>query len=158
MDTLHQQYEFIKSSRKAMFHFCEGMPQEHLSKELKAFANSSIRKLLVHTANVYFFWLNKFGMDKPFTQYRYENFDTIEQIASLYAEVDAVADSFLTLFYHKNSHKIAGSVPRGGEGVLEVSVLQLFTHVVTHEFHHKGQVLWMGRQLGHIPPDTDVIR
>jgi uncharacterized damage-inducible protein DinB len=34
--------------------------------------------------------------------------------------------------------------------------LQLFTHVMTHEFHHKGQLLSMFRILGHVPPDTDV--
>jgi uncharacterized damage-inducible protein DinB len=36
--------------------------------------------------------------------------------------------------------------------------LQLFTHLLTHEFHHKGQIMTMCRLLGHIPPDTDVIR
>jgi len=32
------------------------------------------------------------------------------------------------------------------------------THVMTHEFHHKGQIMTMGRMLGYTPPDADVIR
>ncbi len=35
---------------------------------------------------------------------------------------------------------------------------ELFTHVITHEFHHKGQVLSLSRHLGYIPVDTDIIR
>ncbi|MFI5159066.1 MAG: DinB family protein [Sphingobacteriales bacterium] len=38
------------------------------------------------------------------------------------------------------------------------SPFELFTHVTTHEFHHKGQVVSMSRQLGYTPVDTDVIR
>ncbi len=34
----------------------------------------------------------------------------------------------------------------------------LFTHTVTHEFHHKGQVVAMGRLLGYPPPETDLFR
>jgi uncharacterized damage-inducible protein DinB len=41
---------------------------------------------------------------------------------------------------------------------LTLTPLQLFTHVITHEFHHKGQILTMSRTLGYIPVDTDVIR
>jgi uncharacterized damage-inducible protein DinB len=36
--------------------------------------------------------------------------------------------------------------------------LQLFTHVITHEFHHKGQILSRCRQLGYVPVDTDILR
>ncbi len=35
--------------------------------------------------------------------------------------------------------------------------LWLFTHTMTHEFHHKGQIATMGRMKGHIPPDLDLI-
>ncbi|MFP3360862.1 DinB family protein, partial [Planococcus sp. SIMBA_143] len=33
----------------------------------------------------------------------------------------------------------------------------LYTHTATHEFHHKGQIVKIGRKLGYIPPDTDLI-
>ena len=36
--------------------------------------------------------------------------------------------------------------------------LELFTHVLTHEFHHKGQILVLGRAWGYEPVDTDVLR
>ncbi|MCB0535444.1 MAG: hypothetical protein KDD14_24780 [Saprospiraceae bacterium] len=36
--------------------------------------------------------------------------------------------------------------------------LRLFTHIVTHEFHHKGQILSLSRHLGYTPVDTDIMR
>ncbi|MNL32837.1 DinB family protein [compost metagenome] len=36
--------------------------------------------------------------------------------------------------------------------------LKLFTHVTTHEYHHKGQILSLSRHLGYTPVDTDIIR
>jgi uncharacterized damage-inducible protein DinB len=28
---------------------------------------------------------------------------------------------------------------------------------MTHEFHHKGQIVKIGRQLGYNPPETDLV-
>ncbi|MNY72090.1 DinB family protein [compost metagenome] len=35
---------------------------------------------------------------------------------------------------------------------------KLFSHVITHEYHHKGQILSLSRHLGYTPVDTDIIR
>ncbi|WP_244950894.1 DinB family protein [Pedobacter suwonensis] len=42
--------------------------------------------------------------------------------------------------------------------ILMVNPLQLFTHVITHEFHHKGQIMSLSRHLGYTPVDADIIR
>ncbi|TDH29325.1 hypothetical protein EXU57_00555 [Segetibacter sp. 3557_3] len=42
--------------------------------------------------------------------------------------------------------------------VSQATPLQVYTHVITPEFHHKGQVLTLSRQQGYIPADTDIIR
>ncbi|RZL05047.1 MAG: hypothetical protein EOO89_27250 [Pedobacter sp.] len=41
---------------------------------------------------------------------------------------------------------------------IETDSYSIFTHVITHEFHHKGQSMTMSRLLGHTPPDTDILR
>jgi uncharacterized damage-inducible protein DinB len=33
----------------------------------------------------------------------------------------------------------------------------LFTQAVTHEFHHKGQIVTIARQLGYQPVETDLV-
>jgi uncharacterized damage-inducible protein DinB len=34
---------------------------------------------------------------------------------------------------------------------------KLLMHTITHEFHHKGQIVAMVRQMGYVPPNTDVL-
>ena len=34
---------------------------------------------------------------------------------------------------------------------------KLLMHVITHEFHQKGQLVAMARQMGYEPPNTDVL-
>ncbi len=42
--------------------------------------------------------------------------------------------------------------------IIIANPLKLFTHVITHEFHHKGQILSLSRHLGYVRVDTDIIR
>ena len=46
---------------------------------------------------------------------------------------------------------------RTDSGIVRKSPRQLLMHTVTHEFHHKGQVVAMLRQLGHAPQNTDIL-
>ncbi len=41
---------------------------------------------------------------------------------------------------------------------LDINPFKLFTYVITHEFHHKGQILSLSRHLGYLPIDSDVVR
>ncbi len=41
---------------------------------------------------------------------------------------------------------------RWQEEPVKTTPLGLLTHAVTHEFHHKGQIVAMARHLGHVPP------
>ncbi|WP_420491140.1 DinB family protein [Neobacillus drentensis] len=34
---------------------------------------------------------------------------------------------------------------------------KLLLHTITHECHHKGQIVAMLRQMGYEPPNTDVL-
>ncbi|MBB6674699.1 hypothetical protein H7C19_28865 [Cohnella nanjingensis] len=46
---------------------------------------------------------------------------------------------------------------RNEDEVVVRTPVQLLLHTVTHEYHHKGQVVTMARQMGYIPPNTDVL-
>ncbi|WP_342478146.1 DinB family protein [Paenibacillus sp. FSL H7-0350] len=41
---------------------------------------------------------------------------------------------------------------------VELTELWLFTHTITHEFHHRGQIVKIGRQLGYIPPKMNLAK
>ncbi|QQK78224.1 hypothetical protein HUG15_07355 [Salicibibacter cibarius] len=70
--------------------------------------------------------------------------------------VDDLVYEFLEEFNGQWEFGIKGNVPWQKEKE-ELTTLWLYTHVITHEFHHKGQIVSMSRNLGYIPEDTDLI-
>jgi len=155
MELLKKQYELIKGSRGAMLGFIDREVATQLKTPLKEFNGSNVMYLLVHIANTYKHWVGNFAIRKglPFSD---EN--TINDIAGvqkLFDEVDELMMEFLNSF-NRPDIKVTNTL-RSGK-TTDLSILELFTHVITHEFHHKGQIMTMCRLLGHTPIDTDVIR
>jgi uncharacterized damage-inducible protein DinB len=113
--------------------------------------------LLVHVANVYRFWLGHFPQlnDTPFTTSN--SIDTVKEMRLLYNDIDSLVNNFLKSSLEMSDKTFTNKVPNRGQQ-FTFSALKLFTHVITHEFHHKGQLLSMSRQLGYTPVDTDIIR
>ncbi|MDO3626233.1 DinB family protein [Mucilaginibacter sp. BT774] len=116
-----------------------------------------MRDLLVHIVNTYINWLDNFGLDGARTFYNNDDVHTIHEIKSIFDNIDLIANNFLEKYRNDYKSPITKHIARKGI-TLTLSPLQLFTHVITHEFHHKGQILTMSRLLGYTPVDTDVIR
>ena len=92
-------------------------------------------------------------MDREFTDA--DSIESVEACRKVFLEIDDFMDQFLhiwknqpegifSMVIHKESRQVEG--------------LKLFTHTITHEFHHKGQILTLSRMLGYIPVDADVMR
>ena len=153
---LQQQYQLVQSARGALFDYCQAIRTEDLLKPLPAFNNACIISQLTHTANCYLFWLAVTAMKQQrpfFTSAEIQHFDAVRDI---YKEVDQLMEEFLQHFSGSPDEPLQLFRPNGSR--LTRSPFELFTHVITHEFHHKGQVVSMSRQLGYTPVDTDVIR
>lgn len=154
MELLHQQYELIRGSREVVFNFCEQIIPQHFVEEINQ-QGASLRHLQVHVANVYVHWLANFSMNKHKTYFEPELIKDIASVRNIFEEIDDLMTEFLRL-YPEREQCIAGVLP--GRDKMKFSVLTVFTHVITHEFHHKGQMMMLLRQLGHPPPDADIIR
>ena len=110
----------------------------------------SIRTLHGHIAECYLHWLGNLALGKSIDLMKFEELG-FENIRKKFLLVDAVVEEFSDRFSGDPSEKIAD--PNRNS----FSALWLFTHTVTHEFHHKGQIVLLGRQLGHPAPDTDLV-
>jgi len=154
--TLQKQYALLQGSREIVLNFIDTQVGADLNKPVPAYEGSTIRYLLVHNANAYFAWLKGFAFNKSFDLLNDETFTTIRLIRTLYTQVDDTMAIFLEAFAEKMETPLNGTLSRNRQTC--ASPLQLFTHVLTHEFHHKGQIMSMCRLLGYMPPDTDVIR
>jgi uncharacterized damage-inducible protein DinB len=155
-ELLSAQYEFVKSARGALFMYCATTGGDFF-KPVPTFNDNSIRDLLLHIANTYISWLDNFGLDGMRTFYDNEQVQTLYQVKTIFDEVDLIVNDFLEKYKDDYQSSVTKHIARKGI-TLTLSPLQSFTHVITHEFHHKGQILTMSRLLGYTPIDTDVIR
>jgi len=150
-----QQYELLQGARGVLLDYCETLAPEDFTLELKDFGRGSIRNLLVHTVNTYRYWLEMFARNQPVAFTEPDAVWEATEARRLFAHADAAVGAFLRHFREAYDTPLTGRL-RGQ--TVTATPTALFTHVVTHEFHHKGQVLSMSRHLGYLPPDTDVLR
>ncbi|MCC3157499.1 DinB family protein [Hymenobacter sp. 15J16-1T3B] len=156
-DLLRAQYALTQSARGVLLDYCASLTPAHLVAPLPAFNNSSIRDLLVHMANTYYHWLGVVARQLPPRYFEPAAVPDVAALRTCFARVDELVTEFLARAAGHEQQAEWLTVTRRPEP-LPLTPLQLFTHVLTHEFHHKGQVLSMSRQLGYLPVDTDVIR
>jgi uncharacterized damage-inducible protein DinB len=153
---LTQQYEIIKGARHALFSYCETMGGD-IFKKVDIFNNNCISDLLVHNANTYISWLDNFGLDGTRAFHANDDVRSLSEIKLIYEQVDLIVNDFLKKYSDDYLQPQTKHIARKGI-ILTLTPLQLFTHVTTHEFHHKGQMLTMSRLLDYTPADTDAIR
>ena len=155
-ELLHQQYEMIRGSRAVVLNFAEAHLAQQLTMPVPAFVNKSVAYLLVHNANVYLHWMANFAMQLNIVYAEEPDYPHIQNIRDLYTRIDHLVISFINHYESRLTEAVNGTTASGKSG--QSTPLEIFTHVATHEFHHKGQILSMFRLLGQTPPDTDVIR
>lgn len=155
---LSQQYALVQSARTALLDYCATLAPADLLAPVPAFNDSSIRDLLVHAARTYQYWLGMVGLRRPAQPLAYPpDAPDLPALRRLFLTVDALVADFVAHTAGRWLEEATYELPRHDQ-TQPLTPLQLLTHAFTHEFHHKGQVLSMSRQLGYTPVDTDAIR
>ena len=155
-DLLQKQYDLIRQTRQSLFAFLESLPLEALHTEISGFGNGTIARTHLHMAGCYIYWLVGFAQIRSKPQ-----FPTSEEISTAdvaiirhwFLESDAVVTEFLAAYGRRSADLIYNKE----KGPIGHTPLWLMTHTMTHEFHHKGQIVMLARQLGYTPPDTDLV-
>ncbi|RYE37031.1 MAG: hypothetical protein EOP48_29155 [Sphingobacteriales bacterium] len=155
MPVLKEQYNYIRSAREVVLTHLTSLPETDLNSPVAAFNNKSISFMLVHICNVYIHWAGNYALGKGLQYHDEQKAFNLEGISTAFENVNELMDEFFTNFEGKLLEEITAKI--NGQMVTG-SPLKVFTHVITHEFHHKGQLMSMTRLLGSYPPDTDVIR
>ena len=150
-----KQYQLVCGSRRVLLDYCKTISEEHFLKEHSSFGRGgSIRNLLVHIANTYEFWIGQEFLKKEMVFTPYTSVANIDGVVQLFSAIDTLLEELFVTMKHEED--LASDIISNDEK--SSLAFKYFTHVITHEFHHKGQVLSLSRQLGYIPVDTDVMR
>ncbi len=147
-------YALIRGSRERVFAWAERLPPEVYVQEHPDFASGSLRNIQAHVADCYLGWIGESGLGLPEPELEVDR-ATLTDVAAMrsrYSQVDAVVERALSEFTELDAPLPAPH----RDSTLEVTRRWLLLHPFTHEFHHKGQLLALGRVLGWpYPPGPD---
>ena len=155
-ELLQKQYALVKGTRQLVLNFIENEVKDDLNTPVPAYDNKTITCLLKHTACCYFYWLGHYTLQQPLDVLENEQPKTLHLLRQHFTRVDDLVAFYLKTFQNKMQIEIDGTF--SGNPEERPTPLQIITHVMTHEFHHKGQMMLMCRILGYTPPDTDASR
>jgi uncharacterized damage-inducible protein DinB len=132
------------------------LPAELYTRELQGFGSASLRAQLVHILASESNWVRRLN-NEPKLPFDDANYSSIADIRRLKQEVAGLTAAYIDSLTEEQLNTDLTRRPQGWVGALR-SPGFILHHVVTHAFHHKGQVAAMFRQLGHPTGDTDLQR
>ncbi|WP_342542972.1 DinB family protein [Paenisporosarcina sp. FSL H8-0542] len=155
------EYEWVKQTREIVFDFCSELEPDDFTRQVDGFGFQSIRDSLVHISDCYYAWLGSYILlktKKPLTVKEDLSEKGLDEIKVRFNQVDAFVNEVFEVFSNQMDVPIEREIPwRVGGEIISMTPAKLLMHVITHEFHHKGQIVAMARQMGYEPPNTDVL-
>jgi uncharacterized damage-inducible protein DinB len=130
------------------------LPDDLLCKPIAGFGHSSIFKQLVHILTCEEGWVHDL-QNKRFAGWSEEDCPTMETLLAARDRIREETQAYLRNLTDEQLNTILPKRPVDWGGELR-SPAFILLHVITHVFHHKGQVVAMLRILGHPAPDTDL--
>jgi uncharacterized damage-inducible protein DinB len=143
-------YDWVRQTRENLFTFTDTIPNDLYALEHSDFAYGSIRNIHAHVAFGYLVWVGVMGLgleraklELPAAQIpdaaaMRERFRTVDTILEQALETFDDPDVMFERTYR--------------DEVLKLTQRWVIVRPITHEFHHKGQLLALARVLGHPMP------
>ena len=151
-------YDWTRRTREDLFRFLDSLPIEIYTLEHPDFAYGSIRNIHAHVAFAYLGWVGVVGLgyDRATLEFPAEKILNANAMRERFAFVDNIVAQALAKFENVDD---MFEYQRRDE-TLQLTKRWLIVRPLTHEFHHKGQLLALARILEHpLPEDmgTDLI-
>lgn len=157
-DDLRLIYRWTRGSRERVFAWAESLPPNLYTQEHPDFAYGSLRNIQAHILVCYRVWVGDCGLKLQNWQPRLAaaTIPDVQAMRTAFAEVDRI----LEVAFDEFGELDAPLDIQHRDKPLTVTQRWLIMHPLTHEFHHKGQLLALGRVWGHpypAGPDTDLV-
>jgi uncharacterized damage-inducible protein DinB len=143
-------------------HACLSLALDHISTipandyvtELTGFGFRPLREQTIHVFNCEGFWIHTL-QGLQYVDRTFGDCPILADVRNLQKKVSQSTHAYLSTL---TDQQLNGDVKlHFSDGDVSVSTPALVLHhVLTHAFHHKGQIVAMCRALGHPAPDTDL--
>ena len=130
------------------------LPAADYTRDVPGFGSPNIRAQVVHNINCEAFWIHVL-QGLPYTDEEPAHFPTVADARAFKNRVTAQTLSYLSTLTDQQLNIPTTLRFPDGDTATRTPALILH-HMLTHAFHHKGQIVAMCRILGHPAPDTDL--
>jgi uncharacterized damage-inducible protein DinB len=130
------------------------VPDDLRHKAIAGFGHPSIRKQLVHVLTCEEGWVHRL-QNMAVAGWREEDCSTMAALEAARVRVRDATRTYVAALTEEQLNTTLTQRPVDWGGELR-SPGFIVLHVITHAFHHKGQVVAMLRILGYPAPDTDL--
>jgi uncharacterized damage-inducible protein DinB len=130
------------------------LPAADYTREIPNFGFPTLHAQVIHILNCEAFWIHTLQA-LPFKDEDPADWPTVADARVLQREVSLKTQHYLSRLtdLHLNANTQLRFPDGDTAGRTPALVLH---HLLTHAFHHKGQIVAMCRALGHPAPDTDL--
>lgn len=137
-----------------LLHHVATLPDELWHKTIFGFGHPSVWKQLVHILTCEEGWIHDLQR-RPFAGWDAEDCPTMAALRASRDRIREATRTYLGSLTEAQLNTNLAERPEGWGGDLR-SPAFILLHVITHAFHHKGQIVAMVRMLGYPAPDTDL--
>lgn len=130
------------------------VPEELLRRSIPGLGHPTIWEQLVHILMCEEGWVHDL-QNKPFEGWGEEDRMTMTDLRAHRNRIQDATRTYVSNLTEEQLNTTLGTRPADWGGELR-SPAFILLHVITHAFHHKGQVVAMLRILGYPAPDTDL--
>jgi len=147
-------HDWTHASLTALLNHLSTIPDNAYAKEVPGFGFPTIHAQVIHVLNCEGFWIHTL-QSISFVDQAPANWPTVSDARRLQIEVSMRVLDYLSRLSEQNLNAPTELHFPDGDVAVRTPALILH-HVLTHAFHHKGQIVAMCRILGHPAPDTDL--
>jgi uncharacterized damage-inducible protein DinB len=139
-----------------LLNHAEQLPPGAFVIEVPGFGRTSIKNQLVHMLATERAWVSAL-QGLPMPEWDYKQYADVDSVRAVKKAVMSETRRYLEQISETDLNTTLKSEPPDWMGPLR-SPAFILCHVITHAFHHKGQVVAMFRLAGHPIGDTDLQR
>lgn len=153
-DTLDELLAYHYDRRNRVYDFLGSVKPEDFTRDLPI-GWGSLRGLVLHALEAEVFWV-RYGMqqgERP--SWDYDDYPDVAAVRTVAASVREATQRFLATpeAHLDRPHTVTFS--SGAQ--MKFTTAKGFLHIITHDAHHRGQVLVVARQMGYEPPEIDLM-
>jgi len=154
LDGIRKFHTWTHASLSLLFDHLSTLPLEQYTLEIPNFGSNTIQKQVAHILNCEGLWISSL-QQLDYVDRSPVEFPTIADALLFRQEICRRTEAYLSTL--TDAQLNTDTELRFPDGDREVRTPALVLHhVLTHAFHHKGQMVAMCRALGHPAPDTDL--